>query len=101
MGDRPRRAEHRVLQDCGPCRSFRPIFDAVAATRGDEVRFGSCNVDESPEMAMLLQVQSIPTVVGFGADGSEVDRLVGVPSRSRFEAFVAQVAEHDGHRRTG
>lgn len=82
---------------CGPCRSFRPIFEAAAASAGDRVRFASCNVDESPETAVLLQVQSIPTVVGFGADGSEVGRLVGVPSRSRFEAFVAEVASHHHH----
>lgn len=77
---------------CGPCRTFRPIFEAVAAQRGDDVRFGSCNVEENPNVAMLLQVQSIPTVVAFGIDGSEVGRLVGLPSRSRFEAFVADVA---------
>lgn len=79
---------------CGPCRSFRPIFDAVATQWGATVRFGSCNVDDNPNTATLLQVQSIPTVVAFGPDGSEVGRLVGVPSRSRFEGFVAGVAAH-------
>ncbi|MGH9152076.1 MAG: hypothetical protein ACRD03_06720 [Acidimicrobiales bacterium] len=41
---------------------------------------------------MLLQVRSIPAVVAFGVDGSEVDRLVGVPSRARFDAFVSELA---------
>ncbi len=83
---------------CGPCHSFRPIFDAVAAQWDHTVRFGSCNVDDSPNTAMLLQVQSIPTVVAFGVDGSEVARLVGVPSRSRFENFVADLAAHADQR---
>ncbi|MGH9176970.1 MAG: thioredoxin family protein [Acidimicrobiales bacterium] len=81
---------------CGPCHSFRPIFEAVAATWGRTVRFGSCNVDDSPNTAMLLQVRSIPTVVAFGADGSEVDRLVGVPSRVAFEAFVTRLVALSG-----
>ena len=77
---------------CGPCHSFRPIFETVASEWQDRVRFGSCNVDDSPDTAMLLQVQSIPTVVAFGADGSEIGRLVGVPSRRRFEELVAGAA---------
>lgn len=81
---------------CAPCRSFRPIFDAVAAKWDDDVRFGTCNVDENPDTAALLQVQSIPTVIAFAADGSELDRLVGVPSSSRFDAFVAQAAAGGG-----
>jgi thioredoxin len=76
---------------CAPCRSFRPILEAVAATWGRAVRFGTCNVDESPNTAMLLQVRSIPTIVAFGVDGSEVGRLVGVPSRARLEAFVSDL----------
>ena len=76
---------------CGPCHMFRPVFEEVAATWEDSVRFGTCNVDENPNVAMLLQVRSIPTVVAFGVDGSEVDRLVGVPSRARFGAFVSQL----------
>lgn len=77
---------------CGPCHSFRPLFESVASEWQDQVRFGSCNVDDNAAISMLLQVQSIPTVVAFGPDGSEIDRLVGVPSRRRFEAFVADAA---------
>lgn len=77
---------------CGPCRSFRPIFETVAGEWRDRVRFGSCNVDDSPNTAMLLGVQSIPTVIAFAPDGSEIGRLVGVPSRRRFETFVAEAA---------
>lgn len=81
---------------CPPCRSFRPIFEAVAATWDDTVRFGSCNLDESPDTGMRLQVRSIPTVVAFDGDGNEFGRLVGVPSKARFEALVSDLVAHAG-----
>lgn len=58
--------------------------------------FGSCNVDENAATAMLLPVQSIPTVVAFGPDGSEVGRLVGVATKARLDALVASVAAGAG-----
>lgn len=74
---------------CGPCRSFAPIFHDVAAQRGyDGFRFGSCNVDESPQTAAMLGIQSIPTIVAFDAAGNELTRISGVPSRNQLEALV-------------
>ncbi len=78
---------------CGPCRSFRPMFESAAAHWEDSVRFGSCNVDDNVKTAALLNVISIPTVIAFGPDGSEVGRLIGVPSRQRFEALITALAE--------
>jgi thioredoxin 1 len=72
---------------CGPCRTFHPVFDRVAAST-DDVRFARCNVDESPRSAGAVGVQSIPTVVLFDPDGNEVHRLVGVPSPPAFAALL-------------
>ncbi len=79
---------------CGPCRAFAPIFEEVAHHYGDQVHFARCNVDESPATAALLQIRNIPTVIAFGPDGSELGRMVGVPSRSELERAVAGLAEH-------
>ena len=74
---------------CGPCRSFHPVFEGLALYfTHDPVQFARCDVDASPETASLLQVLSVPTVVLFGPDGSEVERLVGVPSRREVETMV-------------
>ena len=56
------------------------------------VRFGACEVDANPQVAQLLQIRSIPTLVVFGPDGSEVGRSTGVVSRGDLEATVAQLA---------
>ncbi len=77
---------------CAPCRSFAPVFAAVAEAHDGPVRFGSCDVDANPRTAELLQIRSIPTLVVFGPDGSEVGRSQGVVSRGDLEATVAQLA---------
>lgn len=74
---------------CAPCRAFAPVFHDVAARRGRTgFRFGSCNVDDNPETAALLGIQTIPTVVAFDAAGNEVARIVGVPARRDLDALV-------------
>jgi thioredoxin 2 len=77
---------------CAPCRTFAPVFAAVAAAHRGPVRFGSCDVDASPRTAELLQIRSIPTLVVFGPDGSEVGRSAGAVSRGDLEATVAQLS---------
>jgi thioredoxin len=75
---------------CGPCRAFHPVFDAVAVeTPG--VQFGRCNVDENPEAASALGIQSIPTVVLFDAAGREVQRNAGALSRRNLVRFLDRV----------
>ncbi|MGH9013298.1 MAG: thioredoxin family protein [Acidimicrobiia bacterium] len=76
---------------CGPCRAFAPVFEDVAARVGESVRFARCNVDESPVTATMLQIRSIPTVIAFGPDGSELGRIVGVPRRADLEETVAEL----------
>lgn len=74
---------------CAPCRAFAPIFHDVAAQRSRiGFGFGSCNVDDNPETAALLGIQTIPTVVAFDAAGNELARIVGVPSRHDLDALV-------------
>ena len=77
---------------CGPCRSFAPVFAAVAAAHRGPVRFGACDVDSNPGVAQLLGIRSIPTLVVFGPDGSEVGRSTGAVSRGDLEATVAQLS---------
>lgn len=76
---------------CGPCRSFAPVFRAVAAAHDGPLRFGACDVDANPRTSSLLQIRSIPTLVVFGPDGSEVGRSTGAVSRGALEATVADL----------
>lgn len=76
---------------CGPCRSFAPVFQAAAAAHTGAVRFGSCDIDASPSTAELLQIRSIPTLVVFGPDGSEIGRSMGAVARGDLDATIRQL----------
>lgn len=77
---------------CAPCRAFAPIFEAAAVDYDGRVRFGKCNVDASPNTAGLLQIQSIPTLIVFGVDGSELGRTTGAMPRRQLDAIIEQAA---------
>lgn len=62
---------------------------AIASRFAGQVAFGKYNVDQNGEVATLLQIQSIPTVVLFGPDGSEITRISGSLNRRQLERLVA------------
>jgi thioredoxin 1 len=49
---------------CGPCRTFKPIFEA-AAGRHLGVAFASCDTEAEQELAAAFGIRSIPTVAVF------------------------------------
>lgn len=77
---------------CGPCVQFAPAFDALAREYEGRVRFGKLNVDENPDIAALLQIRSIPTLVVFDVEGNEVTRFTGIPPRRDLTSVLDEVA---------
>jgi thioredoxin 1 len=49
---------------CGPCRTFKPIFEAAAEAH-PEMTFASCNTEEQQELAAAFNIRSIPTLMVF------------------------------------
>ena len=49
---------------CGPCRSFAPIFEKVAAANPDTA-FVKINTEQEQELAAHFQIRSIPTLMVF------------------------------------
>jgi thioredoxin 1 len=47
---------------CGPCRSFAPTFEKVAAAHPDIV-FGKIDTEAQQELAAGFQIRSIPTLM--------------------------------------
>lgn len=77
---------------CGPCVQFAPAFDALARDYEGQVRFGKLNVDENPDIAALLQIRSIPTLVVFDPEGNEITRFTGIPRRPDLTSVLDEVA---------
>jgi thioredoxin 1 len=49
---------------CGPCRTFKPIFEA-AADKHPQIAFASCDTEAESELAAAFGIRSIPTVAVF------------------------------------
>jgi len=49
---------------CGPCRAFKPVFEAAAATH-PELTFASCDTEAQQELAAAFGIRSIPTLAIF------------------------------------
>ena len=72
---------------CGPCKQLGPALEkAVTAARG-RVRLVKINIDESPEIAQQMRIQSIPAVFAFD-QGQPVDGFVGALPDGQVKAFV-------------
>jgi thioredoxin 1 len=49
---------------CGPCRAFKPIFEAAAEAHA-ELMFASCDTEAQQELAATFGIRSIPTLAIF------------------------------------
>jgi len=76
---------------CGPCKQLGPLLERVVRNAGGKVRLVKINVDENPELAQQLRIQSIPMVYAF-AQGQPVDGFAGALPESQIKAFVERLA---------
>ena len=72
---------------CGPCRSFKPVVEAVAAQRGGALGVAFVNVDEAPELGQRFDVRSIPALKLF-RDGQLVAERTGGLSKTELEHWL-------------
>ncbi|HEX3560016.1 MAG TPA: thioredoxin [Pyrinomonadaceae bacterium] len=75
---------------CGPCRMVAPTLDSLAAEAGGRYLVAKLNVDENPQTAARLGVQSIPTLFIY-KNGQQVERIVGVQSK---QVLAARLSAH-------
>jgi len=76
---------------CGPCKQLAPALErAVAATKG-RVRLTKMNIDDHPQIAGQLGIQSIPAVIAFDK-GQPVDGFVGALPESQITGFLERIA---------
>src|ERR1043165_6247229 len=76
---------------CGPCKTLGPALEAAVEAAAGAVKLVKVNIDENPEIAQQLRIQSIPTVYAF-RDGQPVDVFMGAIPDSQVKAFVAALA---------
>ncbi|HJE50398.1 MAG TPA: thioredoxin [Tessaracoccus flavescens] len=78
---------------CGPCKRFGPIFED-ASGRYDDVVFGKVDTEDARDLAAALEIQSIPTIMGF-RKGNLVFRQAGLLSGKQLDSLIEQMKELD------
>ena len=76
---------------CPPCRALAPTIVAIAERFEGRADVAKLDVDQNPETAAVHGIRSIPTVLIF-RDGHEVDRIVGIQPRGRYERGLEAAA---------
>src|SRR5260370_36842245 len=76
---------------CGPCKQLGPVLEKAVRAANGAVRMVKLNIDDNPEVAQQMRIQSIPAVYAF-KDGRPVDAFVGAVPESQVKQFVQRLA---------
>ena len=75
---------------CGPCKQLGPVLEKVVNGAGGKVKLVKIDIDQSPQVAQQLRIQSIPAVYAF-KDGRPVDGFMGALPESQVKSFVEKL----------
>ncbi len=75
---------------CGPCKQLAPALEKAVADSGGKVTLVKMNIDEHPQIAGQLGIQSIPAVIAFDK-GQAVDGFVGALPESQIRGFIERL----------
>lgn len=78
---------------CGPCKSFAPVFEEIAA-KHDDITFAKVNTEEQEELATGMGIRSIPTLMVF-REQVLLFSQPGALTASQLEELVTQVKAVD------
>jgi len=75
---------------CGPCKQLGPVIEKVVADAKGAVRLAKMDIEQHPDIAGQMGIQSIPAVVAF-VDGKPADAFMGAKPEPEVKAFVEKV----------
>ena len=78
-----------VAPHCAGCVTLKPILDQLVREQSDNLNFVEIDITEDPELALELDIRSVPTVVLF-AQENELGRLVGLQPKKHYANLVQQ-----------
>jgi putative thioredoxin len=76
---------------CGPCKTLGPALEKAVKQANGAVRMVKINIDDNPEIAQQMRIQSIPAVYAFKG-GRPVDGFVGAIPDSQIKQFIQRLA---------
>jgi putative thioredoxin len=75
---------------CGPCKQLTPVIEKAVKAAGGKVKLVKMNIDEHPQIAGQLGIQSIPAVYAF-SKGQPIDGFMGALPESQIKAFIERL----------
>src|ERR1700724_839501 len=75
---------------CGPCKQLGPLLEKAVRAANGAVRMVKLNIDDNPEVAQQMRIQSIPAVYAF-KDGRPVDAFGGAVPESQIKQFIQRL----------
>jgi len=72
---------------CGPCKTLGPMLESAVRAAKGAVKMVKIDVDQNPELAEQLRVQTVPMVYAFDK-GRPVDAFSGALPESQIKAFI-------------
>jgi len=80
---------------CGPCKALTPILEKLVREAKGKIKLVKVDIDQNPEIATQMRVQSIPAVFAF-VDGRPVDGFMGALPESQLRQFIARLDKKGG-----
>jgi putative thioredoxin len=75
---------------CGPCKQLAPALEKAVADSSGKVTLVKMNIDDHPQIAGQLGIQSIPAVIAF-SKGQPIDGFVGALPESQIRGFIERL----------
>jgi putative thioredoxin len=75
---------------CGPCKQLTPVIEKAVKAAGGKVKLVKMNIDDHPQIAGQLGIQSIPAVIAFQR-GQPVDGFMGALPESQIKQFIERL----------
>jgi putative thioredoxin len=75
---------------CGPCKQLGPVLEKAVADAKGKVTLVKMNIDDHPQIAGQLGIQSIPAVIAFER-GQPVDGFMGALPESQVRGFIERL----------
>jgi putative thioredoxin len=75
---------------CGPCKQLAPALEKAVADSGGKVKLVKMNIDDHPQIAGQLGIQSIPAVIAFDK-GQPIDGFMGALPESQVRGFIERL----------
>lgn len=76
---------------CGPCKMLSPVIDQIAQEyENKNILFAKVNIDRNREVAMMFNIQSIPTMMIFRL-GNVENSLIGYKPKEDIKRMINDV----------